>query len=125
MEKRMRNQPEHGPRAKAAAAAFHTETVEEVAAAVKKYNIVVVGMAWNPFVRRIRKELDEYDVRYKYLGYGSYLSGWKKRLAIKLWSGWPTYPQVFVRGRLVGGASEMSQVMVSGELHELLAEDAA
>ena len=31
------------------------------------------------------------------------LEGFEKRLAIKLWSGWPTFPQVFVRGELIGG----------------------
>jgi hypothetical protein len=38
-------------------------------------------------------------VAHTYLEYGSYFSKWKERLAIKLWSGWPTFPQVFVDGR--------------------------
>ena len=83
---------------------FHGDVVAEVAAAVEKHAVVVVGMAQNPFVKKVRKALTEAGVEFEYLEYGSYFSEWKKRLAIKLWSGWPTFPQVFVRGVLVGGA---------------------
>jgi plasmid stabilization system protein ParE len=48
---------------------------------------------------------------YKYLEYGSYLADWRRRLAIKMWSGWPTYPMVFVKGQLVGGASELEKLL--------------
>jgi monothiol glutaredoxin len=35
-------------------------------------------------------------------------------------SGWPTIPQVFVRGELVGGADITEELAASGELKELL-----
>ncbi|MGZ4387976.1 MAG: glutaredoxin family protein [Gaiellaceae bacterium] len=37
-------------------------------------------------------------------------------------SGWPTIPQVFVKGELVGGADITEELAESGELEELLAE---
>jgi monothiol glutaredoxin len=37
-------------------------------------------------------------------------------------SGWPTIPQVFVKGELVGGADIMQELAESGELAQLLAE---
>jgi len=37
-------------------------------------------------------------------------------------SGWPTIPQVFVNGELVGGADITQELAESGELAELLAE---
>jgi monothiol glutaredoxin len=37
-------------------------------------------------------------------------------------SGWPTIPQVFVRGELVGGADITEELAESGELAELLRE---
>ena len=40
----------------------------------------------------------------------------KKRLAIKLWSGWPTFPQVFVRGVLIGGNDETRRAIADGSL---------
>jgi monothiol glutaredoxin len=37
-------------------------------------------------------------------------------------SGWPTIPQVFVRGELVGGADIAEELAASGELAQLLEE---
>ncbi|HVH45199.1 MAG TPA: glutaredoxin domain-containing protein, partial [Labilithrix sp.] len=76
----------------------HAETVREVEAAIAQNAVVVVGMAQNPFVRKARRALEEAGIEFAYLEYGSYLSEWKRRLAIKIWSGWPTFPQVYVRG---------------------------
>jgi glutaredoxin-related protein len=39
-----------------------------------------------------------------------------------MWSGWPTFPMVFVRGVLVGGATELRTLIASGELNRLLGE---
>lgn len=95
---------------------FHRDVVDEVAAAIAKDHIVVVGMAQNPFVKKARKMLDDAGVRYTYLEYGSYLSKWKERLAIKLWAGFPTFPMVFVDGVLQGGASEVEKLRAAGKL---------
>jgi monothiol glutaredoxin len=35
-------------------------------------------------------------------------------------SGWPTIPQVFVRGELVGGADIVEELEASGELEQIL-----
>ena len=59
-------------------------------------------------------------VRYHYLEYGSYLGQWRRRNALKMWTGWPTFPMVFVRGTLVGGASDLAALIDSGELQRLL-----
>src|SRR5213080_2356262 len=37
-------------------------------------------------------------------------------------SGWPTIPQVFVRGELVGGADIVEELAASGELEQTLRE---
>ena len=37
-------------------------------------------------------------------------------------SGWPTIPQVFVKGELVGGADIVEELEASGELEETLRE---
>ena len=87
--------------------ANHSDTVNEVIKAVTANKTVVVGMAQNPVVKKARKVLDEAKIPYTYLEYGSYFSEWKKRLAIKLWSGWPTYPQVFMDGKLIGGCDDL------------------
>ncbi|MBI4954044.1 MAG: glutaredoxin [Myxococcales bacterium] len=97
-------------------ARFHSDVVREVAAAVEKHDVVVVGMAQNPHVKKVRQALREAGVPFEYLEYGSYFSEWKRRLAIKLWSGWPTFPQVFVKGELVGGEDLTKAALADGSL---------
>lgn len=105
-------------------AASHADVVREVQAAVAANAVLVVGMAGNPFPRQARKLLDGLGTPYKYLEYGSYLSQWRRRNALKMWTGWPTFPMVFVRGVLVGGAQELQQLVDKGELAGLLAQPA-
>ena len=95
---------------------YHGQVVQEVANNVSAHKVVVVGMAMNPFVKKARKALDDAGIAYKYLEFGGYASMWKPRLAIKLWSGWPTYPQVFVDGKLVGGFKETNAALKAGKI---------
>ena len=95
--------------------------VEEVQAAVQANDVVVVGMAINPFPGKARAALDAIGQPYKYLGYGSYLRMWRPRSALKMWTGWPTFPMVFVKGTLIGGYNELRALIESGELRKLLA----
>jgi glutaredoxin-related protein len=106
-------------------ARFHASVVREVEDAVHRDAVVVVGMAQNPHVRKVRRALDEAGVAYTYLEYGSYFSKWKQRLAIKLWSGWPTFPQVFVRGSLIGGEDLTKAALADGSLKSSLATGTA
>ncbi len=99
---------------------FHRDVIDEVQATVDRSAVVVVGMAQNPFVKRARKALTDAGIEFEYLEYGSYLGGWKPRLALKMWSGWPTFPQVFVRGALIGGAEETAAALADGSLRERL-----
>lgn len=98
----------------------HADIVREVQAAIAQNDIVIVGMAQNPFPKQARRLLDRQRLSYKYLEYGSYLSGWRRRNALKMWTGWPSFPMVFVRGVLVGGANNLKKLVESGELARLL-----
>lgn len=101
-------------------ATHHADIVREVEAAIATHDVVVVGMAVNPFPKRARRLLAKAGIAHAYLEYGSYLSQWRRRNALKLWTGWPTFPMVFVRGVLVGGASDLKRLLDSGELRRLL-----
>jgi len=101
-------------------AANHADFVAEVQAAIAANDIVVVGMGQNPFPKKARKLLDDQRLAYKYIGHGSYLAGWRRRNALKMWTGWPTFPMVFVKGVLVGGADDLERLMAKGELDALL-----
>jgi monothiol glutaredoxin len=97
-------------------ASFGTDILREVQDAIANNAVVVVGMSQNPFPRKARKLLDAAGIPYKYLAYGSYLSHWRRRLALKMWTGWPTFPMVFVKGTLIGGAKDLKKLIESGEL---------
>jgi len=103
-----------------AISSFHADIVKSVEETIKRDPVVVVGMAQNPVVRKARKVLTEAGISYTYLEFGSYFSQWKPRLAIKIWSGWPTYPQVFVKGVLIGGAADTVRALQDGTLKKLL-----
>jgi glutaredoxin-related protein len=95
--------------------------VQQVQAAARQHAVLVVGMAQNPYPRKARKALEAAGVPYHYLSYGSYFSDWRRRNALKMWTGWPTFPMVFVKGVLVGGADDLAKLIDSGELRRLLA----
>ena len=88
---------------------FNRPVVEEVKQALATHEWVVIGMSGNPYVKRARKLLTEKGIAFHYIEKGSYLTGWKVRLAIKLYTGWPTFPQVFHKGILVGGFDDLKK----------------
>lgn len=109
------------PRARAKIETNHADIVQEVEQAIGRNKVVVVGMAQNPFPRKARAALTKRGTPFEYLEYGSYLSTWRRRNALKMWSGWPTFPMIFVNGTLVGGYTELEALIASGELDTLLA----
>lgn len=108
------------PAVREVVAGQHAATVQQVRDAVAGYPVVVVGMAQNPYVKKARRALDAAGVAHHDVDIGSYFSQWQPRLALKLWSGWPTLPMVFVKGTLVGGAKDLVRLIDSGELKRLL-----
>ena len=92
---------------------YHDDIVQEVKQAVAANGVVVVGMKQNPVVKKARKSLDAAGVEFTYLEYGSYTSQWHRRLALKMWSGWATFPMIFVDQTLVGGNAELHALLNS------------
>ena len=101
---------------------LNADIVHNVQAAATSNAVLVVGMAGNPHVKRARKALDAAAIAYQYLEFGSYFGGWRRRTALKMWTGWPTFPMVFVKGILVGGADDLERLVGSGELKRTLGE---
>ena len=109
------------PAIRDAIASNHRDIIDEVEAAAAGHAVVVVGMRQNPYPKRARKALAAAGIAFHYLEYGSYLNTWRRRNALKIWSGWPTFPMVFVHGVLIGGAAELQKLIDSGELARRLA----
>lgn len=116
----MSEHPPQTPAAQAFVAKFHPDILEQVRSNVASQAVVVVGMAQNPVVKKARKALDAAQIQYTYLEYGSYMSKWRERLVIKMWSGWPLFPQVFVQGTLIGGCNETLAALEDGSFTALL-----
>jgi glutaredoxin-related protein len=95
--------------------------VQEAQAAIAVHPVVVIGMGINPMPKKARRLLDAAGVAHHDMDYGSYFSMWRERNALKMWTGWPTFPMVFVRGTLVGGAMDVKKLIDSGELNAMLA----
>jgi glutaredoxin-related protein len=106
-------------------ASYGALRVAEVQALLAEHAVVVVGMRQNPYPRRARQLLNRNGIAHHYVEYGSYLSKWKERLPLKLWTGWPTFPMIFVNGVLIGGFSELERLLEAGQLGVLLAEPRA
>jgi glutaredoxin-related protein len=99
---------------------YQAALIERVRGLVSQHDVVVVGMSMNPFPGRARRLLEQRGVAYEYLGLGSYFSQWRVRLGLKMWTGGPTFPMIFVKRTFVGGYSELRRPVESGEPARML-----
>jgi monothiol glutaredoxin len=90
-------------------ARLHADVLSTAVDAINRHEWVVLGMAGNPFVKKARKLLSAKGFSHEYLEFGGYLSQWRRRTALKMWTGWPTFPMVFHRGVLIGGAQDLER----------------
>jgi glutaredoxin-related protein len=120
MPRQLLSEDQIHPAVREAVAASHRDTVDMVRSAIAQHPVVVVGMRSNPFVGRARKALNAAGVAHHDIDIGSYFAQWRRRNALKMWCGWPTFPMVFVKGQLVGGADDLNKLLASGELKRLL-----
>ena len=98
----------------------NADILQEVDTAAAANAVLVVGMAQNPFPKKARKALDTAGVRFEYLEYGNYFKEWRRRNALKMWTGWATMPMIFVHGQLIGGYEDLKSLIDSGELKQLI-----
>jgi len=96
----------------------HREFVEEIISIIDSKHIVVIGMGINPVCKSACKLLTKQGLDFEYLEYGSYFKEWRKRNALKMWTGWKTFPMVFVNGTLIGGAEDLNRLVKSNEMEE-------
>jgi len=101
-------------------ATHQSEVVREVQAAIASHPVVVVGMRQNPLPKKARALLDANKIAYGYLEYGSYFAEWRRRGGLRIWTGWPTFPMIFVKGTLIGGYDDLKKLVDSGEFTRLL-----
>ena len=90
-----------------------------------KANDVVLFMKGTPaqpmcgFSSQVVQILDHLGVNYKGL---NVLDSDDLRNGIKVYSNWPTIPQLYVKGEFVGGCDIIREMFQAGELQSLLTE---
>ncbi len=88
-------------------------------------NPVMLYMKGNPkfpqcgFSARVVQILNHLGVNY---GSANVLEDSALREGIKMYSNWPTVPQLYVKGEFVGGCDIITEMFQSGELETLLVE---
>ena len=68
-------------------ATHHLDIIDEVRNAISAHPVVVVGMSQNPMPRKARRALDAAGIAHHYLEFGSYFNNWRRRNALKMWTG--------------------------------------
>lgn len=69
------------------------------------------------FSARVTQILNHLEVPYATC---NILADGEKRDAVKVFGNWPTIPQLYVNGELVGGCDIVTEMFQAGELQELL-----
>ena len=104
---------------------------ETIAATIKdqiKSNPILIYMKGNPnqpqcgFSARATQMLMSCGQKFAYV---DILSNLEIRANLPKVSDWPTFPQLFVDGELVGGCDIMTEMFEAGELKQLLDDSAA
>lgn len=96
--------------------------LKQIDVVVKKHPILLFmkGVPSAPqcgFSSRVVQILNHLGVSYEAC---NVLSSPELREAIKVYSDWPTFPQLYVKGELVGGCDIVISMFTSGELQQLL-----
>ena len=103
-----------------------TMTEDEILEAIKSEvaaNRVFLYMKGTPdapacgFTRRVVQILELVGVEY---GSRNILEDPRVRMVLSQWSDWPTIPQLFVDGKLVGGCDIVTELYQDGELQQMV-----
>jgi monothiol glutaredoxin len=102
--------------------ASEAEIFKKIEAAVKSHRVFLFmkGVPALPqcgFSNKVVQILTAYNVEY---GSFNVLDDMEVREAVKKYSNWPTFPQLYVDGELVGGADILTQLHNSNELASVL-----
>ena len=89
---------------------------------IKENNILIYmkGTPYEPrcgFSAKTIQALIEWDSKFSYV---DFLENNDVRVALPKISEWPTFPQVYINGELIGGADIITQMHETGELKKLI-----
>ncbi|KAJ2841641.1 glutaredoxin, partial [Coemansia brasiliensis] len=85
--------------------------------------LFIKGTAAQPrcgFSKQIIGLMNEHNIKY---GYFDILKDEEVRQGLKEYSDWPTYPQLYIDGELVGGLDIVKEMISSGELMDMVSKE--
>ena len=100
-------------------------TIEEKLKQQIKENDILIYMKGTPyepqcgFSARTVQALIECDAQFSYV---DVIENNDVRTSLPTVSDWPTFPQVFIKGELIGGADIVAQMHASGDLLKVIQE---
>ena len=101
------------------------DTLEQIKKQIEE-NKVILYMKGSPqmpqcgFSAQATQILNDCDCDYAYI---DVLSHPQIRQTLPQYANWPTFPQLYISGELVGGSDIISELYESGELQKMLDED--
>lgn len=102
--------------------AIETETLDRIKRQIGG-NTVLLYMKGNPdfpmcgFSGRVIQILDALKTKYAYV---NILENPDIRATLPVYAKWPTFPQLYIQGELIGGCDIVSELHQKGELQSLL-----
>lgn len=100
-----------------------TETIDKIKSQIEG-NDIILYMKGSPqlpqcgFSSRASQILNTFDVDYAYV---DVLANPDIRQTLPQYAQWPTFPQLYVKGELVGGCDIITELYESGELADMIA----
>ena len=100
-----------------------TETIDKIKSQIEGNNIILY-MKGSPqlpqcgFSSRASQILNTFDVDYAYV---DVLANPDIRQTLPQYAQWPTFPQLYIKGELVGGCDIITELYESGELADMIA----
>ncbi|KAJ2744236.1 glutaredoxin [Coemansia sp. BCRC 34301] len=111
-----------GPASTTAPAKFKQDLNTRLKGLIERAPVMVFikGTASQPmcgFSKKIVRMLNEQNIKY---GYFDILTDEEVRQGLKEYSDWPTFPQLYISGELVGGVDIVSEMIESGDLMAMI-----
>jgi glutaredoxin-related protein len=78
-----------------------------ISVSVEKNTCVVITIENGPYTRQILEILKDNGIEVQLIEIGTPFTKIKEREMVKIWSGWDSFPQIYLNGFLLGGYEEL------------------
>jgi glutaredoxin-related protein len=83
------------------------DLLTSISVSVEKNTCVVITIENGPYTRQILEILKENGIEVQLIEIGTPFTKIKEREMVKIWSGWDSFPQIYLNGFLLGGYEEL------------------